>query len=327
MAQAEPFAGKERIGKITLERFKDYLRLRWTLQKKTYVLSLGKDSSDALRVGRAKAQAIDTDITFERFDPSLQKYGNQPTILEIVTTKPESQISLRQLWDNFLADKLPHLKAKIQDEYVNFTRLLDKIDKEVSYNALQTKKALLNITTIDQTRRMLQYLSACCNWGIKHKLINENPFYGLYSELPKRKSISNPNPDSFTEEEREAVIAAFKNDKRSGMTYSHYAPIVEFWFLTGCRPSEAIGLPWSNVSDDCYSIIFNCSIQTIKGIQVRSEGSKNNKSRAVAVSSRVKELLESIRPENVAPDALVFPSPRGRAINYPNFIVKFGVKS
>lgn len=322
MAQAKPFAGKERIGRITLERFKDYLRLRWTLQGKTYVLSLGRDSTDTLKAGRAKAQAIDTDITFEKFDLTLKKYGkSQPVVLELLPSQQE-QIKLRHLWDNFLLDKLPHLKPKTQVEYSNLTRLLEKIDHDLSFNALQTKRALLSVTTTDQTRRMLQYLSACCNWGIKHNLINVNPFNGLASELPKRSLVTEHKPSAFTEEERDSAIAAFKNDKRLGMNYSHYASIVEFWFLTGCRPSEAIGLTWSNVSDDCKSVTFSGSIQTIRGIQVRCFLSKNNKSRTIAVSSRVKDLLESLKPEDVNQDSLVFPSPKGNAINYPNFQTK-----
>lgn len=71
MAQVRPFTGKERIGRITLERFKDYLRLRWTLQGRTYVLSLGRDSTDALKVGRAKAQAIDTEMNGTKLTKSV----------------------------------------------------------------------------------------------------------------------------------------------------------------------------------------------------------------------------------------------------------------
>lgn len=322
------FTGKERVGSITVERFKDWIRLRWTLNKKTYCLTIGKDSRDAVKAARAKAQAIDADITFDRFDPTLEKYGKHiaPTVLEVVTPQVTKSITIRELWDKFLADKLPHLKAKTQDEYVNFGRLLDKLEAtgtEVpSFNALETKQALLKITTTDQTRRMLQYLSACCIWGIKHRLISDNPYLGLASDMPKRKSVLDPDPNAFSESERDAVIEAFKNDKRPGITYQHYAPIVEFWFFTGCRPSEAIGLTWSNVSDDCSRVTFNSSIQTVRGVQVRSQGSKNNKARSLAVSRRVQELLQSIRPGEVNPDTLVFPSPKGMAINYPNFLTK-----
>ena len=322
MAQAL-FTGKERVGRVTIERNGDYVRLRWTLQGKTYSLNAGKDSRSVIQAARAKAGRINEDITEDRFDVTLERYGKQSaTVLEVVRpTQPKEEISLRQLWDKFLADKIPTLKAKTQDEYRNFTKLLDKIDG-LSYDALKTKQALLAVTTIDQTRRMLQYLSACCQWGIRHREIYDNPYDGLASELPKRKSVTHPMPDSFTEQQRDAVIEAFKNDIRPGMNYRHYAPVVEFWFLTGCRPSEAIGLTWGKVSDDCSIVSFEGSIQTVRGVQIWSEKSKNNKSRTLAVSSRVQELLRSLRPETFNPNDWVFPSPKGKAINYPNFLSK-----
>lgn len=327
----QAFTGRESIGAVQIERFRDSIRLRWRSNGKRYSLTIGKDSKDAIKAARIRAEEINSDITFNRFDATLSKYGkNKPTVLELII--PEAipairakEISLRNLWDKFLEDKLPHLKAKTQDEYRNFTRLLDKVEEKgsaISFNALETKHALLSITTADQTRRMLQYFSACCGWGMKHRLIAENPYKGLASDMPKRSSITNPTPNAFTPEEREATIEAFKNDTRPGMNYPHYAPIVEFWFFTGCRPSEAIGLCWENVSLDCSQVVFDGSIQTINGVQIRSEGSKNNKVRSVAVSSRVQNLLLSIRPEDFNPKQFVFPSPTGRAINYPNFLSK-----
>lgn len=314
----EAISSKERLGRITLEYFKQSVRLRWTVNYKTYSLTIGKATETTLKIARAKAKAIDSDITLNQFDCSLAKYGKLPA-KNIELVQPSAP-ELRQLWDKFLDNKLPHLKAKSQEEYHRFSLLLDKIDGNLSFDALQTKTALLKITTIDQTRRVLQYLSACCNWGIKHRLIGDNPFLGLSAEMPKRKSIANPQPNAFTEAEREAVINAFKCDRRSGTSYSHYAPIIEFWFFTGCRPSEAIGLSWDKISPDCTQVIFNGSIQTLAdGSQVWSSGSKNNKSRAIALSNRATELLKAIAPEDFSPTDLVFPSPSGKPINYNNF--------
>lgn len=320
----EVAASKERVGRITLERYKNKLRLRWMLDRKSYSLSCGNDTKEGLKIARAKAQAIDSDIALARFDPTLEKYGKspKPNLRLVASDVPAPEISMRQLWDKFLEDKLVHLKAKTQEEYRNFTVVLDKLGNRLNYRALDTKQALLEVTTVDQSRRLLMYLSAACKWGVKHKLIDDNPYSGLSSELPKRKSITDPIGDSFTEDERDKVIAAFRSDRRPGMNYSHYADIIEFWFLTGCRPSEAIGLSWDHVSEDCYSITFNGSIHTIKGKQVFSKGSKNNKSRTVAISARAREILLSIKPKNCHPSDLVFPSPKGNAINYPNFQTK-----
>jgi integrase len=326
----QPFEGKERIGRITLELYKDrYLRLRWMLNGKSYCLSLGTDSATTLKAGRAKAQVIDADIAMDRFDPTLEKYGkkDRKTILSVIDTNftTQSHVALRDLWDKFYFDKKINIKAKTDDEYRNFTKLLDRLENQfglLQYDGLNTKHQLLQITTTDQAKRMLTYLSACCNWGIKHNLITFNPFQGLASDLPKRKSDSDPQPNAFTEEEMQAAIAAFANDTRSGMNYRHYAPIVEFWFLTGCRPSEAIGLTWDCISDDCLQVTFKGSIQTVRGRQQWSKGSKNNKTRTIAVSKRTQQLLQEVKPTGPKLDSFVFPSPKGQAINYVNFSSK-----
>jgi hypothetical protein len=91
MAQPQPFDGRERRGRVTVERFRDSIRLRWTLKSKTYSLTIGKDSRDTLRAARAKAQIIDGDVALDRFDSSLIKYGKP-----LAALPAEGEISLRQ---------------------------------------------------------------------------------------------------------------------------------------------------------------------------------------------------------------------------------------
>lgn len=321
MAQAI-FTGKARIGRITIERFRDSLRLRWTLQGKTFSLTVGKDGKDTLKVANAKAQIIDSDITFDRFDPSLNKYGRSSTVLELGSPIQPQQIKLQKLWDSFFSDKRTCIKPLTVEKYQNFSKLFDKLGDRLIYDGLAVKLALLDTTTADRARDCLMYLSACCDWGIKRKLIEYNPFTGMASEMPRPKYLTDPNPNAFTDLERERIIEAFKTDQRLGMTYQPYAPLVEFLFFTGCRPSEAIGLTWEKISNDCSQITFDCSIQTLSsGKKVRSEGSKNNKARTIAASSRVQKLLLSIKPESIEPNSLIFHSPDSKLIpiNYRNF--------
>ena len=80
-------------------------------------LTIGKDSRETIKAARAKAGKINDDITFDRFDLTLNRYGKESTVLEVVSPiQSVPQISLRQLWDKYLADKLPHIKHKTQDE-------------------------------------------------------------------------------------------------------------------------------------------------------------------------------------------------------------------
>lgn len=326
MAQ-QVFSGKEKVGRITIERHRESIRLRWMVEAKAYSLTIGTDCKETIKAARAKAQLIYSDILYERFDPTLEKYGKKQNVtLTVVQPKAKPELSLRELWDKFIEDKSPHRKAKTVDEYNNFTRLLDKLQEissdALSYDALKTKQHLLKVTTTDQTRRMLQYLSAACKWGVKHRLITDNPYEEVHKELPRRKSAVEPTPNAFSEEEMLAVIKAFKTDERPGMNYRSYAPLVEFWFYSGCRPSEAIGLHWKHVKEDCSVVNYQGSIQTVRGRPVWSDGSKNNKVRTVALSKQAQDLLLSIKKGNPDPESLVFPSPKGKAVNYPNFIFK-----
>jgi integrase len=161
---------------------------------------------------------------------------------------------------------------------------------------------------------------------IEHGLIEKNPYKAIANDLPKFRYQTNPTPNAFTKQEREQVIEAFKAHQDTwngrgytGFSYSHYAPIVEFWFLTGCRPSEAIGLRWAQVTEDCKFVQFVGAVSYCYGKKVEVEGSKNNKTRRFPCSDRLRSLLQSIKPENCNPDTLVFPSPKGNTINYNNF--------
>lgn len=98
--------------------------------------------------------------------------------------------------------------------------------------------------------------------------------------------------------------------------------MVEFLFFTGCRPSEAIGLTWDKISNDCSQITFDCSIQTLSsGKKIKSQGSKNNKARTIAASTRIQNLILLIKPESIEAESLVFHSPDSKLmpINYRNF--------
>lgn len=228
-------------------------------------------------------------------------------------------ITVRELWQRFVADKLSGLKPKTRDKYEHLTRLFEKLGDLTIDEPLIVKQALERVTTIYRTKDGLMYLSAACKWGMKHRFVTSNPFEGMAQEMPQYRYQTDPQPNAFTEEERDQIIEAFRGDGRKGMSYRHYAPFVEFLFCVGCRPSEAIGLQWKHISNDYGSVHFEGSIVQIGNRRVRSQGSKNNRTRRIAVSSRVQHLLRSIAPDNHDPEALVFPSRDGEPINYRNF--------
>lgn len=224
------------------------------------------------------------------------------------------------MWNAFAEDqKNSGLKAKTCEKYDNFTRLFEKLGDLTIDEPLIVKQALEKVTTLSRTKDALMYLSAACKWGMRHKMLTTNYFEGMANEMPPHRYQTDPKPNAFTEEERDKVIEAFRGDRRKGMDYRHYTPFVEFLFLTGCRPSEAVGLQWKHISPDCDAVAFASSVVQIGNQRVRSAGSKNNKTRRLAVSERVQTLLKQVRPREVDPEALVFPSIDGDSINYRNF--------
>lgn len=319
------------IPKNSFEAFQKKVRMRekngaieisFTYQGKTRYIGAGPYIPINIAKAQAKMQQIALDLFSGNFDETLAKYKS-PIALQRSDKEQAPEIpTILELWRQFLEQLTYHTKVTTQIYNAGFTSLFEKIGNIPIENAEEVKIALLKITTPGQTKRALSRLSAACRWGMKKKLVPQDYYQDMAKELPKFRYQLDPKPNAFNAEEAAQVIAAFQNDRRPGISYSRYAPLVEFWFLTGCRPSEGIGLQWKNVSEDFSWIYFRGSITQVGGKPpIRVEYSKNNKSRDFPCSPRLKELLKSIKPEHCNPEMLVFPSSRGDEdpINYNGF--------
>lgn len=158
------------------------------------------------------------------------------------------------------------------------------------------------------------HFSACCKWARKLGLLETNPFEGMSSEVKLKKTGTEEDEVfPFTREERDQILAAFKANRY----YKHYAPLLEFMFLTGCRPSEAISLRWKQITNT--TITFEQAVvYSGKGL-VLKDGLTTQKYRKFPVNAQLTTLLNSIRPEHPNRDAFVFPSPKGKFIDWHNF--------
>jgi integrase len=86
-------------------------------------------------------------------------------------------------------------------------------------------------------------------------------------------------------------------------------------FLTGCRPSEAIGLTWDNIDPDYRFVFLRGGIVFTGNKKILTKNSKNKKVRKFPCNIRLRELLQSLDRSHT----FVFPSPKGKSINYSNF--------
>ncbi len=182
-------------------------------------------------------------------------------------------------------------------------------------DAIAIRDWLIANKTPNSSKRILTQISACCDWAVKSQLIKENPFEDMAGDIkiPKGEK-EDTDINAFTQEERERIIQAFKESRY----YKYYASLIEFLFMTGCRPSEAIALEWKHISLDLSSIRFEQAVVVSESGLVCKRGLKTQKKRSFPINTRLANLLKSIKPVTVALDAKVFPSKEGMWIDVHN---------
>ncbi|MGB7712461.1 MAG: site-specific integrase [Microcoleus sp.] len=115
---------------------------------------------------------------------------------------------------------------------------------------------------------------------------------------------------AFTAQERDVIIRAFYESDKSNER--QIAPLIEFLFLTGCRPGEAFALVWDNVKLDNNCVVFQVSYSTtIKDVKV----TKNDSIRLFYLYPRLTALLERIKPDDAKGNDLVFKAEDGGGYN------------
>lgn len=115
---------------------------------------------------------------------------------------------------------------------------------------------------------------------------------------------------AFTKIERDIIIKAFYESESA--TKRHLAPLIEFYFLTGCRTSEALALNWGDIDFRRNLIRFRISlgastrrVKSTKTGEIRLFYFKND--------SRLRELLLEIKTNNTG--SLIFPGKNGKYLH------------
>ena len=233
-----------------------WLQLRFSYGGTRHYLSVGlRDTPANRKIAEAKAKLIESDIVYERFDPTLQKYKPQTamSVTTPVTPLPTPKTSLLDLWQQYSAFQETHLQeSTMMRDYGKVKKRMLKFPKTCAHleDAVAIQAYLLSHYAAETSKRTLESLSACCDWAIRKKLTSENPFRELAKEIKTKKS-SKVSRKPFSRECVAAIIAAFTNNtyrsKYSPVPHSYYLPYVKFLLHTGCRPEEAIALKWKHV--------------------------------------------------------------------------------
>jgi integrase len=279
-------------------------------------LSLGlKDNPIDRADAEMKAAVIRSDILKGKFDESLDRYSPAAK-----RSKPDVAESISDIWDFYVNYK----SASLKDSTVNYMRtglgkLIHDCPHQSITDSLFIRNWLLEQTTSSMVKRIFTHLNAAVNWAIHHNLckLAVSPFKGMAGDLPKHKWEEEGLPNAFSKDEKDRFISAVEDCQNS--TISHYTDFIRFLFLTGCRPSEAIGLRHKDI-DLVYGFVhFRGSIVRINGKAIESKGSKNNKQRKFKINNRLHELLLRIRRNSTEEDSLCFTGKRGKAIEYGYF--------
>lgn len=307
-----------RKGTVTLECLPDRgLRLRWRFEGKRFVLALGMPDSKVNRqVAQAKATQLELDMASGNFDPSLSKYKPQGG------TAKSAPMTVVGLFEGFMAFKAKTVQENTLAGYRSALKYLRQFfGEQRSAQRVGSAEAeefvgwfLKQDLSMETRRTWLTFVNACWQWGMKQNHLEANPWKDL---MPMVKVPPKQPPKPFTREEIEMIFQAFRTDRY----YSHYADYVEFLFGTGCRTSEAIGLRWKHLNDDCSSVWIGETLTRRK-----KKPTKNHRARTVTLTDRLQTLLLNRRPDNVDPEALVFLAPRGGPIDDHNFRNRAWVK-
>jgi integrase len=296
-------------GTIAIQSVKDRLRLCWRVKGDRFYLSLGyPDTPKHRQIARLKANQIESDILFDRFDPTLEKYrasGNAP--------KPKS---LREIYDRFIDYKRPQCSpSTMRSQYKPWRKRVSELPTDSPYEAAVIRDWVLTHMALDSGKRFLGSLSECCNWAIESGFLDKNAFSGMAQQirLPK-KSKEEEDIYPFNKKEIDRLLDLFKTNKY----YKHYYPFIAFCFLTGCRPSEALALQWRHVGKRFERVVFEQAlVMGEDGLKVKG-GLKTQDRREFLCNQPLKDLLKSIHAQQNRMD-LVFPSPTGKYIDFHNF--------
>ena len=307
---------RSKKGTVSIETFKDNLRLRWTHRTLRYCLSVGfpNDSKGMLRA-KGMASQIELDMIAGYFDPTLEKYGKvirnfvsdkiqSKSLSPIVTLstlveaydewirlKPESEVISYHKWTRSYL-----IKNKCEWESLCQGFLRDIVSSQYSW---KFRKAIV-----------LKFLCALDedNYGELRKKFQLLKYPG--SDIGKKKHKTR---QPFTDDE----IARILNYAQE--FYPQYQLMIELWILTGLRNGEIFGLRPKDFSLDFTKIIIGESLirNQIGGGKTR-KGTKTDNIRTLKLRGSICDrLIEHCR--NLPKTSLIFKSPTGYPIHDGNF--------
>ncbi len=300
------------------------LRLRWNFEGKRYQLALGvKDDPIGRSYGKMIAGTIERDIECSNFDQTLERYQNSNKRRPKDKVSKYAKLTAVELFERYIVHhhgekdlshgsilRLQAIASKLSQFLTD--KPADKVTDSISRDVVARWAESASMPII---KAYLYYLKGCWDWAEgKYQVVTPNPWADSLDRARSRSNSVQPKKvKPFTIAELQAIIAAFKSHSH----YSHYAEFVIFLSHSACRFGEAAGLRWGNLGSDFSTAWIGESIS--RGHQ-NQKGTKTGKTRTIQLSPTVVSMLfdrhERLNPQ---PEDLVFPSPKGLAIDDHRF--------
>lgn len=307
---------RNKRGTVAVEEKQGKLRIRLprtvAIASARYISTRLDITPENYKKAQVKAWEIEDDIRLGRLDITLEKYKvpkTHPLIFPGWKKTLPTPLSLIELWAKYCKFRQSQVAVTtFEQEYLTkFYNIIERLPSQKIEDAVAIRDYLVTTRTSNAAKRVLTQLNACCNWGVKSKLIASNPFTGMAQEI-KIPPRTGDDIDPFSLSERDAIIEAYQQCTR----YSHYYNFIRFLFFTGCRPGEACALRWEHITQDCTSILF---CETYNSRYHLHKDTKTHRSRRFPCNTVLKELLLNIRTNTCKQKSLVFTTITGKQIS------------
>jgi len=276
------------------------------------------DTPENRKLAEAKAMQIESDIKYERFDYSLDRYR------PIQSSAPKNEPKIRtvaRVLNEWVESRSPYVAPGTEGNYQKSIRLLARSPfGELPVKAWGKREIAQFMDWLRENSsrslaiKLLQHLNTACDWAESRGEISVNPWPGTAGQFKRQTAIpkGQKDIDPFSTSERDRIIQRF------GGLYPEYSAFVQFLFFTGCRPSEAIALDWEQVDGRAIAFLAGV-VEDGRGRSRRKDGLKTQKRRTFPINPQLQKTLD-LASEGGGRVGLVFPNPSGRGyIERSNF--------
>jgi integrase len=295
------------------------LLIRFSHDGKPYSFSLPKHNNPVgISAAKGKIAQIEKDILSGHFDTTLLKYkprklGKNPTAISAVELF-EKYIPHHQQERGLSRGSVLRLEAIASKlKQLLGDKPAEKVTESVAKDAIARWSESASSHTI---KTYLYFLKSCWDWAQgRYHTAETNPWDECLTRARLRGNSEYPRQQKkpFTTVELRSILAAFSVHPH----YSHYTQFVTFLASTACRFGEVAGLRWKHIDPGFSTAWIGESIS--RGHQ-NKKGTKTGKSRIIQLPPSVRVMLaerfERVSPQ---PDDLIFPSPKGLAIDDHRF--------